>query len=688
MPARPLVLAACLALAPPAAAVAQDQAPDRTEAPATLSDNAASVAVVVGNRDYRQTVPVDYAHNDARAMEAYLTGTLGFREENVFVLLDGTLSEFNQMFGSRERPQSGRLWRSVAEASNVFVYFSGHGVPDLTTGEPFLLPADGDPNSSDSGYRLETLYRNLEAVEEKLGDGRRVFVMIDACFTGETGRGESLLAVSAPGFVPARPREGGGLVKLVATSGAAPANWDEELELGLFTSRFLMGAAGLAEPADDGEPGLRWDELQAYLESSVPAEALRETGRAQVPEIDDAALSLPVAAPVPAVAEGVAEARDAAAWERAQGDREALELYVASCGETCAHRDEAMTLLLQGDRDADAAADRAEWERLSADGRYREYLDGCGAVCAFRPVAEAYLSDGDPSADPRVASCDDLAASPTDAQRPEGVPGRAWDALDGHAAAAACSAARAAFPDVPRLAYQEGRALDRLGRYEEARAAYEAGVDLGSMAALNNLATLHENGEGVPPDLPHAFALYTEAAEGGDVLAMTNAARMLEYGRGVDADLAASVAWYKRAAEAGDAFAMTKLVPFYLEGGPGIPQDPEAGFDLFRRAVDGGDPMAMATVAVLIDNGFAEHFPEYTSRDMLLKALGRGEAGAAAVAATSMGEQALDPETVRGLQSDLAERSFYTGAQDGAFNPVFVQAMNAYARSAASQTTE
>ena len=48
-----------------------------------LSDNADSIAVVVGNKEYRRTSTVDVAHNDAEAIKAYLTGTLGFRDRRV-----------------------------------------------------------------------------------------------------------------------------------------------------------------------------------------------------------------------------------------------------------------------------------------------------------------------------------------------------------------------------------------------------------------------------------------------------------------------------------------------------------------------------------------------------------------------------------------------------------------------------
>ena len=654
---------------------------------ADFADNARSIAVVVGNRDYRQTVPVDYAHNDADAMRDYLVSTLGYRPENVFVLRDGTLSEMTQMFGSPTRPTSGRLWRSVVQgASNVFVYYSGHGVPDLATKQPFLLPSDGDPNSADSGYRLEVLYRNLEAVKEKVGATRDVVVMIDACFTGETGRkGESLLAVSAPGFAPALPKAPGGLVKLLATSGTTPANWDDEAKLGLFTSRFLMGAAGLAAQEPQSET-LPWNALETYLETVVPEAALRETGRAQTPEIDGAQIELPIAPPVPAVAPQVERARDERRWQEAQADVASLERYVAQCGTTCLYREQALARLRRRDEGEAAVRDREVWERLSGEKKYDEYLKECGSVCAYRSVAEAYLGQGDPSRDPQVARCDALAAAPADADRPDGVKGVSYGALDGHNALDACAAAARAFPGERRLVYQAGRAHDKLGAYGDAKAAYEKAAEMGSMAALNNLATLHENGEGVPSSPKAAFDLYRRAAEGGDVLAMTNVGRLLEYGRGTGKDEKAAVAWYAKAAERGDAFAITKLVPYYLSGGAGIKKNPKKGFALFEKAIEGNDPMAMATVAVLIDNGFGKHFKGRKSVDMVMRALEQGEAGSAAIVGTADGAQNLSGKTIKAVQAALAQKQFYNGKVDGTLNPLFTRALDAYARSAASQS--
>jgi len=369
------------------------------QAPA-FSENSDSIAVIIGNKEYRRTSTVDFAHNDAEAIKAYLTGALGFLEQNVFLVKDATLGELTQLFGSESNPTGSQLWRSaVAGRSNVFVYYSGHGVPDLATRQPFLLPHDGNPNVVESGYALQTLYRNLELVRQKIGPQRQLLVMIDACFTGETGRkGESLLAVSAPGFIPAKPRVDDGIIKLVATSGVTPANWDAGQKLGLFTSRFLMGAAGLARPAGASDTGpLAWSDLQRYLKDSVEAAARRDSGREQAPEIDLASIALPVAQPVPAVARAVAQAQDEANWHRAQaaGERSALEAYVARCGEVCQYRSTAMALLLNRHRGAESEADERNWQRLSTTGKYEEYLQGCGSVCAYRAIALSYLGRED-----------------------------------------------------------------------------------------------------------------------------------------------------------------------------------------------------------------------------------------------------------------------------------------------------
>ncbi|MFC5422534.1 caspase family protein [Bosea eneae] len=574
---------------------------------APLSDNADSIAVVVGNKAYKQTSTVDFAHNDAEAIRAWLIGTLGFHERNVFLVKDATLGELNQIFGSEANPQSGRIWRRATEGrSNVFVYYSGHGVPDLGTRQAILLPQDGDPNLSESGYRLDTLDRNLELVRQKIGPQRHVIVMIDACFTGETGRkGESLLAVSAPGFVPSRPRSGGGIVKLVATSGASPANWDQNQKLGLFTSRFLMGAAGLARASGAGQGStVSFADLRRYLGETVPEAARRDSGREQIPEVDEAAITLPVGTPVAAVAGMVASGRDEQAWRwaLASGERLALEDYIARCGAVCRYREAALTRLSQLQRDAQIAVDRQNWQRLSAEGKYGDYLKGCGAICAYRELAENYLPELRAARDPSIRKCDELAGHAGDLDRNRDARGVAFDDLPADAAIAACRAASELQPQLRRLGFQLGRAYDKAKRPSDAVAVYRKASQAGSAAAMRNLAYLLENGEGSAKDEPEARRLYEKAAQAGHVEAMNNLAIMLEKGRGGPEDLLGARRWYQKAAEAGHGWGMRNFALALQKGWGGLENLPEARV-WYEKAARVGNADAMTAIGVMLEHG-------------------------------------------------------------------------------------
>jgi uncharacterized protein YecT (DUF1311 family) len=377
-------------------------------------DNSDSVAVIIGNKNYRyiKDFPVDYAVNDANAIKDYLIRFLHFEQRNIIFEQDATKGVFERIFDA----QGGDLMGRVREGrSNVFVFYSGHGVPDLVGGQgyPYLLPSDMAPeNPQRDGYSLETLYQNLELVKQKIGSDRQVIVMIDACFSGETGKGDRIVKTSAPGFAPTFPREGNGLIKLVATSGSHPAIWDEKLHLGMFTSRFLMGAAGLADA--QGRGSIQWGELRKYVVATVDIDA-RRLGREQIPQITEANFTLPIGE-VTAVHPAMQDARDEVAWRTANneavaspdefGRKLAYQNYRAQCVlNGCGHGTEADQRLKEfGERET-AAKDRANWARLSAAGKYREYLDTCIEPCAYRKFAEEAILQQQPPPEAR----DDIA---------------------------------------------------------------------------------------------------------------------------------------------------------------------------------------------------------------------------------------------------------------------------------------
>lgn len=112
-----------------------------------------------------------------------------------------------------------------------------------------------------------------------------------------------------------------------------------------------------------------------------------------------------------------------------------------------------------------------------------------------------------------VAECDRLAAWAPDPQRTAAPV--AGPALPAGPARAACLAAVAARPDLPRLRFQLARALWRLGDQAVAYALLEQAADQGSPAAYLVLGSLFESGEHVRQDDVVALLHYLEAARRG-----------------------------------------------------------------------------------------------------------------------------------------------------------------------------
>jgi len=149
--------------------------------PKTRLQNPNAVAVVIGNKNYEFFGDVDYAHNDARAMKKYLIEVLGFDESRVFYIEDAKLRDFNTHFGNI-MTHRGKLFRYVKSGvSDVFVFYSGHGVAGLNDEKVYLLPTDVAPKEAElSGYPLWQFYKNLNQIS-----ARSITVVMDACNSGE-----------------------------------------------------------------------------------------------------------------------------------------------------------------------------------------------------------------------------------------------------------------------------------------------------------------------------------------------------------------------------------------------------------------------------------------------------------------------------------------------------------------------
>jgi TPR repeat protein len=244
------------------------------------------------------------------------------------------------------------------------------------------------------------------------------------------------------------------------------------------------------------------------------------------------------------------------------------------------------------------------------------------SVSSLTPAAPG-LSLAMPSSTDSAATCDRLAASPFDKDRPSSVPGIDTTKLDGVAALTACEAAVLQHPQVARFPFQLGRAAMAVKSYERARELFERASGLGSSMAMYDLGVLYRQGLGFEKDTAkaifwfnksvdlgntHAMAalglLYAKEADGTDdgqarrlfeqavadaePIAMNGLGVFYETGRDVKQDYAAAREWYQKASDLGNEVAMRNLGSLY-ERGLGAPKDMVAAKRWYEKAAAAGD---------------------------------------------------------------------------------------------------
>ncbi|NME66846.1 caspase family protein [Flammeovirga aprica] len=250
--------------------------------PVSPKVNEDAIAVVIGNQNYRKEgVPeVKYALHDANIIREYLIKKMGFREGNIIYVEDATQADFNALFGVKNNPK-GKLFNYVKpEKSDVFIYYSGHGVPDPESQKGYFVPVDTDPSLIQfNGYSLSTFYENIGLVPY-----RSLQVVLDVSFSGATDDGMLLKNIS-PVFIKTENKvlnDEQAIILTAATSEQAASRFPEQYH-GLFTYYYLKGIQGAADVNNDKNTTL--EEISQYLKEKISYQARTLHDRTQTPEI-------------------------------------------------------------------------------------------------------------------------------------------------------------------------------------------------------------------------------------------------------------------------------------------------------------------------------------------------------------------------------------------------------------------
>lgn len=278
----PAVPAAAVAAAPaprtakPEPAEAPAPVSDVDTAPASVRGRALGAAVVIGVERTRQGLPrADYAAKDARVFAEYLVKTLGYREQDVVLLLDERANR-----SDLAKYLEDWLPKRVPPGGTAVVFFSGHGAPDPARGKAYLVPYDGDPAFLEkTAYPMAKLTEDLAKLQ-----GRKAIVLVDACFSG-AGRRSALPKGARPLVTRLEPVAPVGEVAVLSAAAADQIGgaYDEKGH-GLFTY-FVLSA--LRDAASAGRVPTVSD-LFDSVGGKVEAASRRLTGNEQTPQLQAA----------------------------------------------------------------------------------------------------------------------------------------------------------------------------------------------------------------------------------------------------------------------------------------------------------------------------------------------------------------------------------------------------------------
>ena len=238
-----------------------------------LKINANTVAILIGNRTYKHSVPkVRFAHNDINLIEQYLLSR-GVNQNNIYKHKDKTFGEITQIFDL----ELDSIVGNNGLDKNILVYYSGHGVVDASTSDPYILPVDTKPGYvSTHGYSLNKL---VNAVSSLNVSNRSI--IIESCFSGNTAGGQIFKDSSGVIIKPRDVLPGKDMLLITASGKDEVASWDKEYRLGLFTKNLLKGLSGEADTNSDNNVSL--NELNTFVQDQVSLEARLNDNRSQNP---------------------------------------------------------------------------------------------------------------------------------------------------------------------------------------------------------------------------------------------------------------------------------------------------------------------------------------------------------------------------------------------------------------------
>lgn len=231
-----------------------------------ISEN--TFVVIIANENYQEVSKVPYTINDGEIFAEYCKKTLGIPESNISLVKDATANNMK-----REIRWLTQILEQFKGEAQAIVYYAGHGIPDESTKDSYLLPVDGYGDDPTTGYSLNELYKTLNSVPSK-----STVVFLDACFSGAQRDG-GMLASARGVAIKAKPTAPlGNMVVFSAAQGDETAYPYKEQNHGLFTYYLL-------KKLQESEGNITLGELSDYITDQVGKKSIIVNRKSQTPTV-------------------------------------------------------------------------------------------------------------------------------------------------------------------------------------------------------------------------------------------------------------------------------------------------------------------------------------------------------------------------------------------------------------------
>jgi hypothetical protein len=225
--------------------------------------------VIVSNENYKHEESVPFARNDGEVFKVYCQKTLGIPEDHIRFAPDATLGEMNFAIY-----WLGNMLKAFDGEGKAIVYYSGHGMPDESGKEAYLLPVDGFSQSTEGALSTKRLYKKLGEMNSK-----HIVVFLDACFSGAKRDGKMLASSRGVAIKAKTDPVSDNTVVFSAAQGDETAYPFKSQRHGLFTYYIL-------DKMQQSGGNTTLGELSDYVTLNVKRKAVVENnGKSQTPTV-------------------------------------------------------------------------------------------------------------------------------------------------------------------------------------------------------------------------------------------------------------------------------------------------------------------------------------------------------------------------------------------------------------------